>query len=181
MKIARQEIIKRYTRAFLEVYKERLEPRDLHVLSSFASFLKHHHLLAFFAHHAVIDHEKQVALYLKAVLYKAPDARAELIDALEKLITILADHERLAFLPDIMALLVVRFFTSIGYQHATVTTAIALTAEQKKEIIESFKALTGKKVDAEFKIDYHLIAGMRIVSQDYLWESSLAQKIKALG
>jgi len=181
MKTPRQQIIKKYTRAFLLIYKADLQPVDLEALSAFAYFLKHHHTLAFFAHHAIIEHEKQVALYVKAFLYTAPHARPDLVQAVEQLITILADHERLSFLPGIIALIVLRFFNVIGYQHATITTAIAVTDVQQKEIIESFTALTGKKVDAEFEVDPELIAGVRIVSQDYLWESTLSAKIKALG
>ncbi len=180
MKTPRQQIIKRYTRAFLQTYKEQLQPADLEPLSEFAYFLKHHQLLAFFAHHSIIGHDIQVALYMKAFLLKAPTARPELSKAVELLITILADHERLGLLQGIIALIVLRFFNTIGYQHATITTAIPVTALQKKEIITSFTALTGKKIDAEFKLDTELIAGIKIVSQDYLWESTLAQKLKAL-
>ncbi len=179
MKTPRQQIIKKYTRAFLQIYKEHLQPVDLEALSAFAYFLKHHHTLAFFAHHAIVEHEKQVVLYIKAFSYKAPHARPELIQAVEQLITILADHERLSFLPGIISLIVLRFFNVIGYQHATIITADAVTVDQQKEIIESFKALTGKKIDAEFEVDPQLIAGMKIISQDYLWESTFAQKIKA--
>jgi F0F1-type ATP synthase delta subunit len=181
MKTPRQQIIKRYTRAFLQIYKEQLQPVDLEALSAFAYFLKHHHTLAFFAHHSIIEPEKQVALYIKAFSCKAPRARPELIRAVEQLITILISHDRLVLLPAIIALIVLRFFKVIGYQHASITTAIAVTDAQKKDIIESFRALTDKKIDAEFEIDPQLIAGVKIVSQDYLWESTLAQKIKALG
>lgn len=180
MKTQRQQIIKKYARAFLFIYKHNLQPVDLKALSAFAYFLKHHHTLAFFAHYAIVEGEKQVAAYVKAFLYTAPYARPDLVQAMEQLLAILADHQRLSFLPNILALIVLRFFNVIGYQHATIVTAHAVTEIQQKEIIESFQALTGKKVDAEFEVDPEIIAGMRIVSQDYLWESTLSAKIKAL-
>ncbi|MBY0110301.1 MAG: F0F1 ATP synthase subunit delta [Candidatus Babeliaceae bacterium] len=181
MKTPRQQIIKKYTRAFLQSYKSQLQPVDLEPLSHFAYFLKHHQTLAFFAHNAISQHEKKVALYIKAFSHRAPQARPEFIEAIQQLITILADHGRLSLLSGIIDLIVLRFFGVIGYQHATITTAIATTEAQQKDIVESFKILTGKKIDAKFEVDPELIAGMRIISQDYLWDSTLAQKIKALA
>jgi F0F1-type ATP synthase delta subunit len=179
MKTPRQQIIKKYTRAFLQTYKDQLQPVDLEALSAFDYFLKHHHTLAFFAQYDVIERENQVLLYMKAFSVKAPEARSELVQALNRLITILAEHDRLTFLPGIISLIVLRFFNVIGYQHATISTAIPVSLAEKQEIIENFKILTGKKIDAEFEVDPDLIAGIKIVSQDYIWESTLAQKIKA--
>ncbi len=181
MKTPRQQIIKKYARAFLQSYKSQLQPVDLEPLSDFVYFLKHHQTLAFFAHRASTQDEKKVALYMKIFAYRSPQARPDLIKAVQKLIAILADHGRLPLASGIIDLIVLRFFGVIGYQHATISTAIPVTETQQKDILESFKVLTGKKIDAKFEVDPELIAGMRIISQDYLWDSTLAQKIKALA
>ena len=98
---------------------------------------------------------------------------------LNRLVTVLQERERLSWLSEIMSLLMLRFFKGINYQHALVATALPVTMQQQTEIVEGFKKLTGTdRIDAQFIVDPRLIAGMRIVSQDYLWEASLAQKIK---
>lgn len=156
MKISRQHYIKKYTRAFFKAYGELLQPSDIHTLQAFTHFVNH-----------------------RPVCAQPDQVRPEIMQAIKDLVVLLEDHARLSLLPDIMRVITVRFLRR-GYQWATVTTAIPATQTQQQEVIESFKNITGQQVDAVFTVSPDLIAGMRIVSQDYLWESSLAQKIKVI-
>lgn len=156
MKILRQDYIKKYTRAFFQAYGELLQPSDIHALQAFTHFVNH-----------------------RPMLTQPVQVRTETMQAIKDLVVVLEDHARLSLLPDIMKVITARFLRR-GYQWATVTTAIPVTKTQQQEVIDGFKSITGQQVDAVFTVSPDLIAGVRIVSQDYLWESSLAQKIKVI-
>lgn len=181
MKTPRQQIIKAYARAFLHTYKDQLISSDIHSLVAYKDFLeRHHRMLMVTSQNAAFSLNEKVEFFLKALSHSANDLRESVIRAIKQLLTLLIVYERIVFLPEILALIVIRFFNAVGYQQATVSSAQELSLQERKEIVESFKNLTGNKVDATFEVDNNLIAGLRIVSQGYLWESSIAQKIKAL-
>lgn len=179
MKTPRRQIIKKYAHAFLRAYNNQFVADDYAYFACYLAFLHEHHQITFYAYHAVLDNEKKIELFMK-IFDRACSPHSVVRDALEKLITILAYHERLWLLADIIELIKVKFYSAIGFQHTRIATSHALSDQDRQEIIESFKTLTGKNIDAEFVVDPRLIAGLRVISQDYLWELSIAQKIKAL-
>jgi F0F1-type ATP synthase delta subunit len=179
MKTPRRQIVKKYTHAFLRTYNSQFIPADRESVSCYLSFLHEHHQITFFAYHAALDAGNKIELFMRA-FDESCISRMQMRQALEKLITILVYHERILLLPEILKLIIVRFYAAIGYQHALISTSHAINEQEQQEIIESFKALADKNIDAEFSVDPQLIAGLRIISQDYLWESSIAQKIKVL-
>lgn len=180
MKTPRRQLVKKYARAYLQKYHADLQPEDLTCLSAYLSFLKKFPFMQFFSYQAVLSKHEKVAIFMKAFSHINPQARKSFSHSIEQLIMVLVRHERLALLADIVALIAIRFFNAIGYQHATIYTSDTISEGEQKTITESFAALTHAQIDAEFKIDPTLIAGLKVISQDYVWESSISQKIKSL-
>ncbi len=180
MKTPRRQIIKKYARAFLYTYAGLLVPDDYRNLLAYNQFLKKNGIGGFLVRNVTLLPEEKIAFFIKIFALACPESTSIFKTALEKLITLLIGHERIFLLPDILALIQLRLLNQIGYQHAVVATSQEVTDHDKKEIIKSFKTLTGKKIDAEFLVDPELIAGIRIISQDYIWESSIAQHLKKL-
>ena len=58
-----------------------------------------------------------------------------------------------------------------------VYSSIELLQEQKKVIKKFLHSLSGKRVICFYKIDTSLIAGIRLQSDDLLWENSIRQRL----
>ncbi len=180
MKTYDTQIIKKYTYAFLYVYRKCLTPDDFNNLSKVSSFLKKRKTSMFIATHADIDLETKGNLFLEIFMRAAPDSSECLKNALKKLVIVLVMQNRLPMVIKIIDLIGVRFAQAIGYQEATIMTSHRLSSGEQQEIIKAFGFLTASQVNATFRLDTELIAGIKIISQNYIWESSIAQKIRAL-
>tara|TARA_R110002049_G_scaffold102775_2_gene248714 strand:- start:455 stop:991 length:537 start_codon:yes stop_codon:yes gene_type:complete len=72
------------------------------------------------------------------------------------------------------------FDRSKGIELATVTTAIALTADLKKKVLAKAKALTGKNVEVENIIDESILGGFILRIGDVQYNASVANQLSKL-
>lgn len=98
----------------------------------------------------------------------------------KNLITLMADNNRLALLPD-----VVNVFKYISEQDAKalsadVYTAVELNQEQLESIKASLSKRTGKTVNLNQHVDTSLLSGARIVAGDLVIDGSLKAKLEKL-
>ena len=63
---------------------------------------------------------------------------------------------------------------------AEVTTAVAMSPENKAALIAKFTALTGKKVDLQEEVDPSIIGGIVVTIGDKVYNGSLASRLEAL-
>ncbi|WP_142784443.1 ATP synthase F1 subunit delta [Changchengzhania lutea] len=69
---------------------------------------------------------------------------------------------------------------SKGIELATVTTAIALTDDLKKQVLEKAKQLTGKDVEVENIVDESIIGGFILRIGDIQYNASVANQLNKL-
>jgi len=69
---------------------------------------------------------------------------------------------------------------SKGIEHATVTTAVALTADLEKQVLAKAKALTGKEVNLKNVIDDSIIGGFILRIGDIQYNASIANQLSNL-
>ncbi|NMH89290.1 ATP synthase F1 subunit delta [Flavivirga algicola] len=72
------------------------------------------------------------------------------------------------------------FDESKGIELATVTTAIALTADLKKKVLAKAKELTGKNVEVENIIDESILGGFILRIGDIQYNASIANQLNKL-
>lgn len=72
------------------------------------------------------------------------------------------------------------FDQSKGIEHATVTTAIALTADLKKKVLAKAKELTGKNVEVENIIDESILGGFILRIGDIQYNASITNQLNKL-
>ena len=60
----------------------------------------------------------------------------------------------------------------------TITSAIPLMQEDKQIIVHFLTEKTKMTVHADYQTDPTLIAGIRVKSQNYLWEKSVARLLR---
>lgn len=113
----------------------------------------------------------------KAVLAKVfPDANTNTTNLIDTLIT----NKRLSLLNDI-ALSYNNLYDQLrGSQVATVTTAVALTAELKTKVSAKVKELTGKEAELKNIIDESILGGFILRVGDIQYNASIANKLDKL-
>ena len=72
------------------------------------------------------------------------------------------------------------FDESKGIKLATVTTAVALSADLKKQVLAKAKALTGKNVEVENIIDESILGGFILRIGDVQYNASVANQLNNL-
>jgi F-type H+-transporting ATPase subunit delta len=96
------------------------------------------------------------------------------------LIDTLISNKRLALLGNV-ALSYVQLYDQLrGSQIATVTTAVALTADLKTKVLEKIKELTGKEAEVENIIDESILGGFILRVGDIQYNASIANKLDKL-
>lgn len=95
-------------------------------------------------------------------------------------LTMMADNNRLALLPDLTALYKLISEQDAKALSADVYSAIELSSEQLDAISASLEKRTGKSVKLSQHIDTSLLSGARIVAGDLVIDGSLKAKIARL-
>lgn len=67
-----------------------------------------------------------------------------------------------------------------GILHVTVTSAVELTAAEKKSILEKAGAKLGKTLEADFSIDPALIGGVKLAYNDFVIDGSVRGSLDRL-
>ncbi|MBS3803669.1 MAG: F0F1 ATP synthase subunit delta [Oleiphilaceae bacterium] len=106
-------------------------------------------------------------------------------EALKNFLFILSEQKRLILLPDISVLFKHYRADLERTVKLQVNTALALTEEQQKKLVEALTHKLERKIDLETSVDPSLIGGLVIRSGDMVIDASvrgkLAKMAKALG
>ncbi|GAL62245.1 MULTISPECIES: ATP synthase F1 subunit delta [Algibacter] len=96
------------------------------------------------------------------------------------LIDTLVTNNRINILGDIAVKYGELLDKSKGVEVATVTTAVALTDDLKKRVLEKAKTLTGKDVEVENIIDEDILGGFILRIGDLQYNASVANQLNKL-
>jgi F0F1-type ATP synthase delta subunit len=117
---------------------------------------------------------KREALALIRMRFKLPSI-------IEKIDLLLLEHARFFLLPVVYTALIYQSNAQAGRITCTVTSAGYLSSAQQHACKEFVQAVSGKKPLIEWVEHSALIAGMRIQTEDWLWEDSLDARLRALA
>lgn len=102
-------------------------------------------------------------------------------DTLSKeLFTLLARNKRIGLLGEVARQFVLLYERMQGQDVARVVTAVPLTPELEKKILEKLKQITGKDVTVENEVDPSLIGGFVMRVGDLEYNASVASKLSNL-
>ena len=168
-----QDIIAfKYAHAFYNLYGNDLSEHDFWHIRSAASSLKYIPGVLFFLTLVGIEvdtRKKMIQLLLKKL--KLPETFLRLIE-------LLMQHKRIGLLPQVLHACVDIYQRKNRALLFTMTTPIPVSSDDDKKEIESFlQRLSGCHILAEYTIDKKLIAGMRALNKNYLWEYSIESKM----
>tara|TARA_R110002051_G_scaffold258937_1_gene318254 strand:- start:3336 stop:3875 length:540 start_codon:yes stop_codon:yes gene_type:complete len=98
----------------------------------------------------------------------------------EGLINALIDNKRIALLHEVAQKYIILNEDLKGQGVAFVTTAVPLTADLEKKILQKVAELTGKKVVVENTIDDKILGGFVLRVGDLQYDASIASKLSNL-
>ena len=93
---------------------------------------------------------------------------------------VIADNQRTHILPEIIAAFQEVVRQRQGIAEAQVSSAVELTAAQKKEMSSTLERITGRRVEAKFSQDPKLLGGAVVRVGDTIYDGSLRNKLNAL-
>ncbi len=94
---------------------------------------------------------------------------------------VIADHRRTQLIPEIAAAFQQVLRQRQGVAEAEVSSAVELTASQKKELAATLERLTGKKIEPKYALDPSLLGGAVVRIGDTIYDGSLRTRLNEMG
>jgi F-type H+-transporting ATPase subunit delta len=93
---------------------------------------------------------------------------------------VIADHQRSHVLPEIVAAFQDVIRQRQGIAEAEISSAVELSAAQKKRFAQSLERLTGKKIQATYSLDPALLGGAVVRVGDTIYDGSVRNSLNEL-
>jgi|SRR6185503_13739804 len=165
----------RYARALFDVALKESDPVQIErEVASFAGLMSSNAEL-----HAALTNPA-VPASAKRHIAEALGARLDAAPPVRKLLVLLADRDRLAIVPDLLAMYRERLMEHQQVVRAEVTTATPLTAERVTQIEQKLAALTGRKVNMSTSVDPAIIGGVVTRIGSTVYDGSIATQLAKL-
>jgi len=97
-----------------------------------------------------------------------------------KLVTLLADRDRLVVLPDLLSSYRERLLEHRDWIRAEVTTAVPLSAERAQQIEQRLAHATGKRVTVSAHVDPSIVGGMVTRIGGTVYDSSVTRQLEKI-
>jgi F-type H+-transporting ATPase subunit delta len=93
---------------------------------------------------------------------------------------IVADHQRTHILPEIVACFQDVIRQRQGIAEAEISSAVELSAGQKKRFAQTLERLTGKKIEAKYSLDPALLGGAVVRVGDTIYDGSVRSSLNQM-
>jgi F-type H+-transporting ATPase subunit delta len=93
---------------------------------------------------------------------------------------VIADHRRTHLIPEIIATFQQVIRQRQGVAEAEVSSAVELSAAQKKELAATLARLTGKKIEPKYSLDPALLGGAVVRIGDTIYDGSLRNRLNEM-
>ena len=99
---------------------------------------------------------------------------------LRNFLFVIADHRRTALIPEIIATFQQVIRQRQGVAEAEISSAVELSAAQKKELAATLARLTGKKIETKYSLDPGLLGGAVVRIGDTIYDGSLRSRLNEM-
>lgn len=165
----------KYARAFTNIHSDKITYDDLSNIENLIKFLKEEKRLFFYLRLSFIEEEIRILVFNKLL------EKFKLKEIFQDLFILLMDQNRVSLLIHILEHTVKIIKNKLGIIQFT----FYISHELKKEYINTIEKFlenkTGKKIIYKKIIDPSLIAGLKLINDNYLWEYSIKQQLLSLG
>jgi ATP synthase F1 delta subunit len=164
----------KYAKAFVHVFGEKLTDEQLKALQELVALYDKNRQQFFYLYLSSISSAVKQHILLDLV------ARFHLRELLQPLIILLGEQGRLPLLFPIAHQIEVVFNEEHDLVEVQFMTAHELSAHNVAVMQQFLERLTGKKIQPTVIVKPELIAGVRLQSETFVWEYSIAQQLRAL-
>jgi len=116
----------------------------------------------------------------KRAVTEALTTRLEVSSPVRKLLALLAERDRLALVPDLIAVYRERLMDHQQIVRAEVTTAAPLSAERAAQIEQRLAQATGRRVDVTTSVDPTIIGGIIARIGSTVYDGSVATQLSKI-
>ena len=121
-----------------------------------------------------------VATAQKRKLAQTLGQRLGIADPVRNLLFILIDHRRMGVFSDIVEAYTAALDTSRGVARIRVASALPMPEDQRNQVIEKFRQITGRAVEADFHADESLLGGSVVRVGGKVYDGSLRSQLAVL-
>jgi len=164
-----------YASAFLAQYRSQITPSMLETIQHVADKLHQKKSVLSFAR--LLEKEKEEVSSL-AHTYFADKGLPQ--ESWKSLINLLVEHKRLPIIASVLKAIILLYEKEEGLSPCHVSSSIELTDQQKKDVEQFIRNNMARKGTITYEIKTKLIAGLRIMTRDQLWEHSANKKLQRL-
>jgi F-type H+-transporting ATPase subunit delta len=168
-------LAQRYARALVDVAVEQKQSEGVRKeLAAFVDLARESADLRNLLASPAVPREKKLAVI---------DALAERIGsskAFRNFLCVLVDNRRTAMLPQIREAFEAQLLERLGVTQAQVTTARELATGEKTELSKALERLTGKRIEAEYRLDAKLIGGAVVRIGSTVYDGSVREQLNRL-
>lgn len=175
MIIDRRILSRKYARAFLNIFKKDITLEFIQKVSKLSEFLNSHKQSEVYLRMSMISQKKKKEVLLK--IFSEFDLEHS---ALEKLLDVLLIKNRVQFISTILNQIVVKYNKQNNIVEAQFRYSHELDDITKKTISDFFQQKLGLHIIYKYILDKSLIAGVRLNTDDNLWEYSIRQQLEPL-
>ena len=93
---------------------------------------------------------------------------------------VIADHRRTQLIPEVLATFQQVIRERQGVAEAQISSAVELSASQKKELAATLTKLTGKKIETKYSLDPALLGGAVVRIGDTIYDGSLRSRLNEM-
>jgi F-type H+-transporting ATPase subunit delta len=93
---------------------------------------------------------------------------------------VITDHRRTQLIPEVLVMFQQVIRQRQGVAEALISSAVELSATQKKELAATLTKLTGKKIESKYSLDPALLGGAVVRIGDTIYDGSLRSRLNEM-
>lgn len=164
----------KYAKAFMAVFPKSLTFADIKKIEIAQKFLQTHKQILLFLQLPQFDYERKKSMVADLI------GHFSLPENFAKIILLLITHNRSFYIPAVLLCIVELYKIQINSIEFSIKSAHNLSEKQIETTKQFLGQLLGKNIIGTVSTDPSLIAGLRLQSNEYLWEYSVRKHIKNL-
>lgn len=172
MEISQKIVACKYAKAFLNLYFDAINEQHIDAMVKFNFFLRENRGVLCYLNLPGLN--EQVWKDFLARLY----TNFNLPQHFPRLIQVLIDRRRVVLLPAIIVAMLQEFWRRKNVMHFTITCSRELSLAEQATVIAFLADKTSAQIKAEFCENARLICGIKMRSDSYIFEHSIARELK---
>jgi F-type H+-transporting ATPase subunit delta len=169
-----RNISQKYAKAFMTIFPKAITLADTGKMKIAQQFLQTHKQILLFLQLPQFNQEKKQSMIADLI------SHFSLPEQLSTIMLLLIKHNRSFYIPDVLLCINQLYKQHTNSMCFALKSAHALHAQQIEVIKRFLEKLIHKNIIAEPSVDRSLIAGLRLQSNEYVWEYSVRKQIQTL-